>query len=268
MVEEYLLGDLAWPEVEKVIQDEKVVLLPLGSLEQHGPHLPIDIDTVAAYEVCKRIAKKIPDIAVTMPPIYYTHAEISMGFPGTIDIQPTHFIDYLYDVCESLVKHGFKRIVMVSGHGINPPFMQIVSMMITSRYPAICSGAAYFDFAKPEVRKIVEHGAHAGEFETSMLLALKPENVDMSKAVRDWNIYMGLKSSKYAYRNFIDRSPIFFIDHLSRFSATGIIGDPTKATKEKGQKLIKVIVDDMVEYVKEFRTRPIAKPLKRRTTLK
>lgn len=267
MVEEYLLGDLAWPDAEKVIKQDKVVLLPLGSLEQHGPHLPLDIDTVTAYEVCKRIAKKIPDIAITMPPIYYTPAEISMGFPGTIDVAPTHFIDYLYDVCESLVKHGFKRIVMISGHGINPPFMQIVSMMITARHDAICSGAAYFDFAKPEVRKIVSHGAHACEFETSMLLALKPENVQMSKAVRDWNIYMGLKDSKYVWRNFIDRSPIFFIDHLSRFSATGIIGDPTKATKEKGQKLIKVIVDDMVEYVKEFRTRPVGKTLKRKTRL-
>ena len=268
MVEEYLLGDLTWPEAEKAIQDEKVVLLPLGSLEQHGPHLPLDIDTVTAYEVCKRIGKKIPEAVVVMPPIYYTHAEISMGFPGTVDVQPTHFIDYLYDVCESLVKHGFKRIIMVSGHGINPPFMQIVSMMITSRHNAIAAGAAYFDFAKPEVRKIVSHGAHACEFETSMLLALKPENVRMDRAVREWNVNMGLKDSKYVWRNFIDRSPIFFIDHLSRFSQTGIIGDPTKATKEKGVRLVKVIVDDMVEFVREFKTRPVGKTLKRKTSLK
>lgn len=268
MVEEYLLGDLAWPDAEKAIADGKVVLIPLGSVEQHGPHLPLDTDTVTAYEVCKAIGQRIPQIALVMPPVYYTPAEISMGFPGTIDVQATHFIDYLYDICASLVKHGFKRIVMVSGHGVNPPFMQVVSMMVTAKHEAICAGAAYFDFAKPEVRKIVSHGSHACEFETSMLLSLKPESVQMSRAVRDWNIYMGIKSSKYSYRNFIDRSPIFFIDHLSRFSATGIIGDPTKATKEKGDKLMKVIVDDMVGFVKEFRTRPVAKPLRRKGGLK
>lgn len=266
MVEEYLLGDLAWPDAEKAIADEKVVLIPLGSVEQHGPHLPLDTDTVTAYEVCKKIGQKIPKAVVVMPPVYYTPAEISMGFPGTIDIEPTHFIDYLYDICNSLVKHGFKRIVMVSGHGINPPYMQIVSMMVTARHAAICAGAAYFDFAKPSVRKIVSHGAHACEFETSMLLALKPESVQMSRAVREWNIYMGLKDSKYAWRNFIDRSPIFFIDHLSRFSETGIMGDPTKATKKKGEQLLEVIVDDMIGFVEEFRTRKIVKNMKPRLT--
>ncbi len=259
---EYLLAELAWPEVEKSIEKQKVVLIPLGSVEQHGPHLPLDTDSVTAYEVCKRIGERMPDDVVALPPIYYTPAELSMDFSGTIDIEPTHFIDYLYDVCTSLVKHGFKRILMVSGHGINPPFMNIVSQMVTNRNTALCAGVAYFDFAREKVRKIVAHGSHACEFETSMMLALRPANVNMSRATKEWNIYMGIRKSKWVWRNFVDRSPIFFIDRLSRFSKTGIIGDPTKATKEKGEKLLEVIVDDMVGFVREFRSRKISKPLR------
>ncbi len=262
MVEEYLLGDLAWPDAEKAVESEKVVLLPLGSVEQHGPHLPLDTDTVTAFEVCKRIGRAIPSRVVVLPPVYYTPAELSMDFSGTVDIEPTHFIDYLYDICASMVKHGFKRIIMVSGHGINPPFMSIVSQMVTNRNQAICAGVAYFDFAHDKIKKIVSHGSHACEFETSMLLALRPENVQMSRAKREWNVYMGLKDSKYTWRNFIDRSPIFFIDRLSRFSETGIIGDPTKATRHKGERLLDVIVEDMVGFVKEFQGREIAKQMK------
>jgi creatinine amidohydrolase len=258
----YLLNELSWPEVEKSVEREKVVLLPLGSIEQHGPHLPLDTDSVTAFEVCKRIGQRIPGEVVVLPPIYYTPAELSMDFSGTIDIEPTHFIDYLYDVCSSLIKHGFRRIVMVSGHGINPPFMNIVSQMVTNRNEALCAGVAYFDFAREKVRKIVSHGSHACEFETSMMLALKPESVDMTKATKEWNIYMGISKSRWTWRNFVDRSPIFFIDRLSRFSKTGIIGDPTKASKKKGEKLLRVIVDDMVGFVREFRRRKISKPLR------
>jgi len=264
MVQQYLLGDLAWPDAEKAVESDKVILLPLGSLEQHGPHLPLDTDSVTASEICKRIGQKLPDQVVVMPTIHYTPAEISMGFSGTVDIRPNVFIDYLYDVCSSMIKHGFRRIIMVSGHGLNPPFMNIVSQMVTSRNDAICAGAAYFDFAHDKARKIVSHGAHACEFETSILLALRPENVQMSKARRDWNVYMGLKDSKYVWRNFIDRSPIYFIDRLDRFSEAGIIGDPTKATRAKGEELMDAIVEDMVEFVKEFQRRPVGKPKKRR----
>jgi creatinine amidohydrolase len=267
MVEEYLLGDLAWPDAEKAVEADKVVLLPVGSLEQHGPHLPLDTDTVTAFEVCRRIGQRLPGQVVVLPPVYYTPAELSMEFSGTVDIRPTVFIDYLYDICVSMVKHGFRRMIMVSGHGLNPPFMNIVSQMVTNRHDAICAGVAYFDFAHDEVRKIVSHGAHACEFETSMLLALRPENVKMSRATRDWDIYMGLESSRYVWRSFIDRSPNYFIDRLDRFSGTGIVGDPTKATKEKGERLIDVIIEDMVGFVKEFRTRPIAKPKKRKGRL-
>jgi creatinine amidohydrolase len=262
MVDQYLLGDLAWPDAEEAVKSEKVVLLPLGSLEQHGPHLPLDTDTVTAFEVCRRIGQRVPGSVVVLPPVHYTPAELSMGFSGTVDIEPTHFIDYLYDICSSLVKHGFRRIIMVSGHGINPPFMSIVSQMVTNRNEALCAGVAYFDFARDKVRKIVTHGSHACEFETSMMLALRPENVKMKRARREWNIYMGGGKSKYTWRNFIDRSPIFFIDRLDRFSKTGIIGDPTKATKEKGDEVIRVIVDDMIGFVEEFRARAIVKSIK------
>ncbi|MEM4311908.1 MAG: creatininase family protein [Nitrososphaerales archaeon] len=254
-----LYAEHTWEEIKEAAKEDKVILLPMGSIEEHGPHLPLETDSLTAYEISKRAALKVPDIALVMPPVYYTYSETTMDFPGTIDVEPNHMMDYLFDICKSLTKHGFRRIILVGGHGLNAPFLFLLAQRVTNNTQAICCGLSYWEFAREKIAKIVSHAAHACEFETSLVLALKKEAVYMDKAVKDMDIYMNIPNSRFVWRNIINRSPIFFLDRFSTFSKTGICGDPTLATEEKGKEIIEAITDEFAEFIKEFKSRPLVK---------
>ena len=123
--------DLTWPEINEAVQARKVVLLPVGSTEQHGPHLPLDVDNFLARSVCVAAAKRAPREVLIMPTIPYGYNEHALDFPGTIDVAYAHFIDYCLDVCRSVAHAGFKRIVLVDGHGSNEHLCEFVARRAT-----------------------------------------------------------------------------------------------------------------------------------------
>jgi creatinine amidohydrolase len=116
----HLLEAMTWPEARRAAEHGgRVVLLPVGAIEQHGPHLPVDVDNKIVTWLCDEAARRCPEIILSAPPIHYGFNEHNMGFPGTISVEVEHFIDYVYDVCRSLVRQGHTRIVLVNGHGSN-----------------------------------------------------------------------------------------------------------------------------------------------------
>ena len=256
-----LYAEHSWPEIKEMADQDKVLLLPIGSVEQHGLHLPLELDSLTAFEMSKKAALGSNGIALVMPPIYYTYTGNQMDFPGSVDVDPNHIIDYLFDICKSVTQHGFRRIILVSGHGGNTPYLTIVSQKVGNNTPALCCGFEYWDLAREKVSKIISHECHAGELETSLLLALKPEVVDMSKAEKDMNIYMNQSDSKWAWANFMKGAPVKFEYRWSAFSKTGTLGDPTIASKEKGEQVIDAIIEDFVEYIKEFKNRKFYDPV-------
>ena len=255
----YYYADLAWPEIKRAAAERRVILLPIGTTEQHGPHLPLAVDVLTASTVCDEAAKRIPDDVLVMPSIWYAFNEHHMDFPGTITIEGQHFIDYVTDVGVSVARHGFRKVVLINGHGSNVPFLDIVARNITNRSPAICAMAPWWTLVPQEVWQEVRQSqfpggmSHACEAETSLMLAIRPDLVDMTKAVKDIN----LPPSRFLWNDLIGKPPVTFQDRWSRISKTGIIGDPTLATPEKGQRLLEAAVRTLVDFVLEFKEREI-----------
>lgn len=259
-MKKFLYAEHSWPELREATKEERIVVLPLGTIEEHGYHLPLETDSFLAYSIAKKAAERIPDYVLLMPPIYYGWSEEVMDFPGTITINPINLINYVQDVCMSIIKHGFKKIILLNGHGGNTHPFSLAAREITFKTGAYCVAVSYFDLAREACKEIVTHGSHACEFETSLMLALKPQSVDMTKASEDMEAAHGgaPPDDKWIWLNLLKPSRIRFHGSLSTFSKTGVIGDPTKASGEKGEKMMKVIVDELVAFIKTFRKREIS----------
>jgi creatinine amidohydrolase len=255
-------GDMSWPEVKDVVSKKKVALIPVGSTEQHGPHLPTKTDAFLATRICEQVAKEKPGLSFVMPVVSYGYNEHHMDFPATIHINHETMIRFVIDIGKSLAHHGVEKIVIVNGHGSNMAPMEIAARRITLESTrSLCASLDYLAIAPQVFDSLDGEDAHAGEIETSLMLYLDPENVDMSKAVRDWAfekskfINYGVEPGGKSFGN--AGGKVQFMDWWSRMSATGTMGDPTKSTKEKGEKIFHLCTGALLEFVEEFQRREI-----------
>jgi len=248
-----------WPELREAAEQNRVVLIPVGTIEQHGPHLPLSTDCITSREIARCVAERIPDEALLMPQVYYSFNFHHLDFPGTIAIDGHTIIDYITDIGKSVAHHGFRKIVLVNGHGSNVPFLDIAARNITNQTEAVAALASWWALAEPAVTEIREAEypgglAHGCELETSVILHFRPDLVQLDKAEHD----ISYPKSKYFFWDLQRPSPIHFQEFFSRNSRTGTQGDPTLASAEKGARVVECVVSNMVELVREFRDRPIA----------
>ena len=255
----YRYGEMTWPEVKAAAARPCVAIVPIATLEDHGPHLPIDTDLLLCASVCELAAARAAGRAVLVPPVNHGYSPHHMDFPGALTIGAHTFIDYVLDVCTSLAHHGFRRILIVNGHGSNTPFADVVARLCVVGTGALTAAVNYW--AAPGVREAAESlresdavGGmnHACEFETSLYLALRPDVVDMSKAVRE----LSHRPSKNYWTDLIaGDGPLAMMEHWSQLSESGVMGDPTKATAEKGRILLEAAANGIVELVDEMLAR-------------
>ena len=255
----YHYGEMTWPQVKEAAAEGKVAVVPVATVEDHGLHLPIDTDVRLCYAACDRAVSLAPDKAVLIPPINHGYSPHHMDFPGAITIGWDTFIHYMLDVCKSLVAHGFRRILIVNGHGSNTPFVDIIARLTVVETGALAAAINYWN--APGVHGVAESlresdkvGGmnHACEFETSIYLALRPDLVDMSKAVRE----IGHQPTKNYWTDLIGGDgPLAMMEHWSSLSQSGVMGDPTKATAEKGERLLAAAATGLVEIINELRER-------------
>jgi creatinine amidohydrolase len=257
----FLYDEMSWPEINQAAKEKRVPLIPVGSTEQHGPHLPTKTDAFLAYEVCKAAAKRIPEMTVVMPVVSYGYNEHHLDFPATIHIDHETLIRFVIDIGKSLAHHGFERIIIVNGHGSNTAPMEIAARRITLETPAICASCIYISLNKDIFTILESESGHAGELETSLMLFLAPELVDMSKARRNWDfprskfIRWGIEKGQEDFG--VSGGSVQFMDWWSRMSSTGVLGDPAKASREKGEKAFDMLVNSLTEFIREFRSREI-----------
>ena len=270
------LEDLRWPEVEEYLQRDDTILLPLGSTEQHGRHLPMKTDSSEATEVARAVAERTG--VLVAPLLRYGWTPHHMAFPGTITLRPETFGAVVEDICQSLVFHGFKKIFVLNGHRIfNLPPLEIVATRLRNRTGALLCVVDLSLVAHLEIKAISESGAgsigHACEIETSAMLYYEPELVVMSEAER----VVGPREGKFSYA-FHTLDPELDGDRVSIKNTwrefrqgvsirtgilaptgrpSGVEGDPTKATREKGRRVHDAIVANIVEIVEKFRRFPI-----------
>ena len=160
---------------------------------------------------------------------------------------------------KSLAHHGFKKILLVNGHGSNVPFLDIAARNITNHTPSICAMVPWWNLLPKDLIRAHRESAYPGgmahgcELETSLLMYLRGDLVQMQHAEPDFPV----QRSEYFYWDLERPSPVFFQEFFSRYSRTGTLGDPTKATVEKGRIFTEVCIEKLIEVIRELRTRQI-----------
>jgi creatinine amidohydrolase len=255
-----LYGRLTWPEVARLAGEDRVCVVPVATLEDHGHHLPIDADLRIVDEICRRAAEEIPDEVVLLPAVPHGYSPHHMDFPGPITVGWETFTRYLVDVGTSLAHHGFRRILFLNGHGSNQNLVEMAARLVMVDRPEAVAGAAFY-LSSPDALRAIDDVresdrggmAHACELETSIYLAIDPDAVDMDLAVDEASYPEG----QHAWLDWTDGS-LKIMPWWSSFSRTGVQGRPTLATAEKGKALLDAAVAECVAYVREIREKPLA----------
>ncbi|MFC7045112.1 creatininase family protein [Halobacteriaceae archaeon GCM10025711] len=263
---EYRYDRLTWPEINEAVEDERMVLVPVGATEDHGPHLPLDVDRVIAGTVCERTAEDRED-TLLFPTVDHGYLPHHMDFPGGITIGHQTFVDYMIDVCVSLAHHGFTKILLVNGHGSNHHLLDLVTRQVMLQYPDVhCGMLSWWQIeeVREEARGLRDAGpqgtAHAGEMETSIYMYLHPDRVREGEAVRD------VSYPESTHFNALDlagetrpedSTPVTMLEWWSTISETGVMGDATVATPEKGERFLAAAVAGLHSVLDEFHDHPI-----------
>jgi creatinine amidohydrolase len=262
MSPKYRYDELTWPEMRQAIARQPVVLLPFGTVEDHGPHLPINTDNAIVAAICLETARRAPEEMLVMPVVNYGLDEHHMDFPGAVSVGIETLIAYVADVALSATRHGFTHVLIVNGHGSNGPIADLAARRVVLESGAVCgamSPNAAIDptLAEPtlsQMRRSAPGGvAHAGEYETALMLHLRPDLVQMDKAVRE----EGQLKIEYFNWDHPEPSILSWQDWWSRMSQSGVCGDPTVATAAFGEALFETTVENLIKFVRAFRTIPV-----------
>jgi creatinine amidohydrolase len=233
-----IVEELTMTEFEAGLKLTRTVLLPFGSVEEHGPHLPLSTDTIEAYEVCKKSAQRLP--LFVAPPIHYGNCRSTACHPGTISISTGTLKALFIDIVTSLRSHGLRNFVALTGHagGAHIMALQDAGEELIARFDDIqIAIVSEYDLAKIEGRGLIETAgdSHAGEIETSRILHSHPQLVKGS-----------------APREFPSFPPGILVRDKRQYWPGGVWGDPGKATAEKGAKLEELVVGRLIILIREL----------------
>jgi len=252
-------GDLNWPQLQEAIAKNTVILIPVGTVEEHGRHLPVSTDAIIASEIAGRTAEKVKDglPLLVMPAVWTGYSAKEMArWPGTVRIRPEVMIDLIYDLLASLAEMGFKKIVLLDCHGHHSGILNVAVRKISDSfgvYPAIVSPAALSKEVFTEIRKSEAGGAiHGGEWETSLMLYFG-QPVNMKEATKE--DIMRYHSEFIPGDGFVGGKGVFWSTWGIQQSKTGIYGDPTCASVETGEKCCRAIIENLSRFLKEYRAR-------------
>lgn len=262
-VHEWRYGKLTWPEINLAIERQPLCLLPVGSIEQHGPHLPLDVDVVCPTGIAEGAAREIPDQMLVLPTLWNGYTGHVMDFPGTINSHHTHMMEAVMDVTRSLAYHGFKKILLLNGHGSNAPVLDLVARRTNLETDAECASVSWWNLLTvdkdflPNWRESKFPGgcAHACELETSLYLYLDEAHVRRN-LIRDGVIKFNEEQSPFLWVDLFAAGPMGLISWTSSYSDTGAFGEPEKATIEKGERAYLEAVKQLVALATWWRKRP------------
>jgi creatinine amidohydrolase/Fe(II)-dependent formamide hydrolase-like protein len=245
----WVLGELTWPEAQERLKQVDVALLPVGALEQHGPHAPLDTDAFDASYLASRVAEACTDPKpLVLPLIPYGVSYHHADFPGTIAVTNETLARMVYEVGMGAARHGITKLVVVNGHGGNAPTLQFAAQMI-NRDGHIFTCVDTGETSDADVAKIAETpgDVHAGEIETSTTLATRPHLVEMDRASK----FVPRFSS--AYLEFTGSRSVEWYALTKKLSPQGVLGDATKATAEKGERIWEIMIKNLVEMIEDLK---------------
>ena len=248
---------LTWTDIESMADKENVVILqPIGAIEQHGPHLPLVVDAAIATAVLGNALAELPDTipAYALPPLCYGKSNEHTHFPGTITLSSTTLMATLMELGVSLYRAGFRKLAFVNGHGGQPQILDMVARDLHQEYEGFCV-FPLFVWSVPNcaaellTKKELELGIHAGDAETSLLLSMLPDQVRMDRALVEYP--QGLPAEKDdSLLTMEGQRP--FAWTTRDLSKSGVIGDATVATKEKGDRLFQSLSQSWVQVIEDI----------------
>ena len=244
---EYEWARLRADELCKYAQDDTVVILPVAALEQHGPHLPVMVDSRLAEEVSKRTAslgraKGIP--IITLPVVWHGLSEHHMPFGGTVTLTSNTFFLVVRDLIKSISRHGFSKFLILNGHGGNITAAEVCAQDISMELSLPIVAATYWLEAADRFAKILEtqtNVMHACEAETSMMMALEPDlvvNSLLNEAKGPMKLdFLNAGKGSYRWRS------------LTHVTSNGVIGDPSHSSSAKGEQLLREASQAIFELI-------------------
>jgi creatinine amidohydrolase/Fe(II)-dependent formamide hydrolase-like protein len=258
--ETVLWGELTWPAVERRLKRADIALLPVGAVEQHGPHLPLDVDAFDAEKLALEVARACTrPRPLVLPVIPYGVSYHHEDFPGTLSVSNETLARLVHEVGMCAARQGVTKLVIVNGHGGNAPSLHFAAQMI-NRDAHIFTCVDSGETSDAEVYALAEtaNDVHAGEIETSTTLAVRPELVRMERA----QAFVPRFSSRYL--DFTGGDHVDWYAHTSKISESGVFGDPTKATREKGEAIWALMIARLVELVEHLKGLSLAEIYERR----
>ena len=233
-----LLAEMTWTEIEAGLEKTRTVILPVGATEEHGPHLPTFTDTIQALEVAKEVARRRP--VFVAPPVHYGVCRSTRGFPGTISVSPEALRALVLDLLIAFRDSGFERVLILTGHAGG----QHLAALKEAAEKAVASRdirvSLVSDFDLIDSRDVETPGdGHAGEIETSRMLVIRE---DLVKGLPE--------------KHFPPRPRYLIMKDVRHLMGNGIMGDPSKASKEKGRRFMEMSVQGVLEALKELESYP------------
>jgi creatinine amidohydrolase len=266
------LGNLSFVDIQEYLKGKDLVIVPMASLEQHGPHLPLYTDTITAVEMSRRVSEMIA--VLHTPPIWAGYSPQHMHEPGqgrgTITVRSSTLLAVMHDVARSLIHHGFNRIIFMNGHGSN---IKVVDPVLRKlRYET----GALISFVKPDMERytgilkgLMENppeetpGWHASELETAQDLAWNEKYVRMERAEHTKAHIPAFLPQSFAKKDGMPDVEFegytyfnFPMDH-HEFIESGVIGNPLRATKEKGEEAFRRLSEYVAKGILELMEVPV-----------
>lgn len=232
------IEELSWPEFDRIKDKVVAVILPVGSVEAHGRHLPLGTDVFAPLKIAELVEQKVRERGkevLVMPPIWYGHSFALNAYPGTINVRPESLRMYVGDVLAELAAEGFKKIVLLNGHGGNVYPLTEAAEDVAELYPDVEVYLInwWLDF-REDILSVCSGQGHAGEDETSVMLAIRPELVNMREA-RGRRVKRKIRVIKK------DIGKEVFPD--------GLNDDPSSATAEKGERILQIVSESIARVI-------------------
>ncbi len=246
---DFVLGEMTWPQAEAHFKRVDVALLPVGAIEQHGHHLPLDTDAFDANHLAMEVAKSCqPPRPFVLPLIPYGVSYHHDDFRGTLSVTNETLSRLVYEIGMAAARHGITKLIVINGHGGNAATLHFAAQMI-NRDAHIFTCVDTGETSDEDIERIAETPGdiHAGEIETSTSLATRGHLVDMRKARKCVPKF----SSRYL--DFSSKRSVDWYARTVKLSASGVMGDPTKATVEKGRQIWDVMVRNLVELVEHLK---------------
>ncbi|MCQ6561767.1 creatininase family protein [Paenibacillus mendelii] len=248
-----IFHDLTYRQIGAIDFEQTLVVIPTGATEQHGPHLPTNTDTLIVSRLAERLERLLPDRLLLTPTMWLGHSPHHLSFGGTLSACHPVYIQMLHSICQSYIGMGAKKLWILNGHGGNGAPNQIVLQQLKTEYPdTIAVAADYWNLAKDAIGEIRESPiggmGHACELETSLYLYLdetkvhcdliKDDGIQPSGEIWELDMLQGSNAAR-----------IFGFDELT---ASGVFGQPTLATKDKGRRLFEAISERLEQFAERL----------------